>query len=80
MKLLTSLALIGIGYLALSRISDVHRGRSGNRPAAKPVEVERWEGEGGGLPTGGPGAGVKVQPAQVEDPDLSAHGGVGLAG
>ena len=79
MRLLTGLALLGIAYLAVSRVSDVHRGRTHGRPSAKPVEVERWEGEGGGLPTGGPGAGVKVEPAAELDPDL-AHGGVGLAG
>jgi hypothetical protein len=75
MRLLTSLALIGIGYLALARVSKVHTSRYHARPAAKPHEVQTWEGEGGGLPSGGPGPGVKVAPAAVTDPDL-AHGGV----
>ena len=74
MRLLTSLALIGIGTLALSRVGKVHSSRYHARPAAKPEEVQTWEGEGGGLPSGGPGPGVKVAPAAVTDPDL-AHGG-----
>jgi hypothetical protein len=78
MKLLTSLTLIGIGYLALARVGQVHRGRSHARPSAKPAEVQTWEGEGGGLSLGGQAPGVKVQPAKAEDPDL-AHG-LGLAG
>lgn len=76
MKTLTSLALLAIGLAALTRVSKVHQGRTQARPTAKPPEVQTWEGEGGGLPTGGPGAGVKVAPAAVNDPDL-AHGGAG---
>jgi hypothetical protein len=75
MRLLTSLALITIAYAALSRVNKVHATRFHAKPAAKPEEVQTWEGEGGGLPTGGPGPGVKVAPAAVNDPDL-AHGGV----
>jgi len=74
MRLLTSLALLGIAYAALTRVNQVHAGRSRARPAAKPDHVQTWEGEGGGLPTGGPGPGVKVAPAGMRDPDL-AHGG-----
>jgi hypothetical protein len=74
MKLLTSLALITIAYVAVTRVGKVHAGRFHARPAAKPEDVQTWEGEGGGLPTGGPGPGVKVAPAAVTDPDL-AHGG-----
>ena len=74
MRLINSLALLTIGYLALTRVSKVHSARFAARPAAKPEEVQTWEGEGGGLPTGGPGPGVKVAPAAVTDPDL-AHGG-----
>jgi len=74
MRLLTSLALITIAYAAFSRVNKVHAGRTHARPAAKPEEVQTWEGEGGGLPSGGPGPGVKVAPAAVHDPDL-AHGG-----
>ncbi len=74
MRLLTSLALITIAYAALARVNKVHTTRFAARPAAKPEEVQTWEGEGGGLPTGGPGPGVKVAPARVVDPDLS-HGG-----
>ena len=75
MKLLSTLALAAIGYIAYSRVQHVHAHRTTAKPSAKPVEVERWEGEGGGLPSGGPGPGVKVAPAAVADPDL-AHGGV----
>ncbi len=74
MKLLNSLALLAIGYLALTKVNKVHAARFAARPAAKSEEVQTWEGEGGGLPTGGPGPGVKVAPAAVSDPDL-AHGG-----
>ena len=76
MKTLTTFALLGIGLLALSRVKTVHHGRAHARPSAKPTEVQTWEGEGGGLPTGGPGPGVKVS-TPVSDPDV-AHGGVGL--
>jgi hypothetical protein len=75
MRILTSLALITLAYAALSRVGKVHSARFAAKPAAKPEEVQTWEGEGGGLPSGGPGAGVKVAPAAVNDPDL-AHGGV----
>ena len=74
MRLLTSLALITVAYAAFSRVSQVHAARSHAKPAAKPEDVQTWEGEGGGLPSGGPGPGVKVAPAAVADPDL-AHGG-----
>jgi hypothetical protein len=74
---LSTLALVGIGLVALSRVKNVHRGRVSAKPAAKPEAVQTWEGEVGGLPTGGPGPGVKVS-TPVTDPDL-AHGGVGLA-
>jgi len=73
MRLLTSLALITIAYAALTRVNKVHAARSQGKPAAKPEPVQTWEGEGGGLPSGGPGPGVKVTPAAVPDPDL-AHG------
>jgi hypothetical protein len=78
MKTLTLLGLIGLAFVSLSRVKSVHQGRVQAKPAAKPEEVQTWEGEGGGLPTGGPGPGVKVS-TPVTDPDL-AHGGVGLAG
>jgi hypothetical protein len=74
MRLLTSLALVTIAYAALTRVNKVHAARSHGKPAAKPEAVQTWEGEGGGLPSGGPGPGVKVAPAAVRDPDL-AHGG-----
>jgi hypothetical protein len=73
MKLLTSLAIVTLAYAAFSRVGRVHHGRTHAKPAAKPEEVQTWEGEGGGLPSGGPGPGVKVAPAAVADPDL-AHG------
>lgn len=74
MRLLTSLALITIAYAAFTRVNKVHATRFHAKPAAKPEAVQTWEGEGGGLPTGGPGPGVKVAPAAATDPDL-AHGG-----
>jgi len=75
MRLLTSLALITVAYAAFTRVNKVHATRPQAKPAAKPEAVQTWEGEGGGLPSGGPGPGVKVAPAAVVDPDL-AHGGV----
>jgi hypothetical protein len=74
MRLLTSLALITLACVALTRVGRVHAARLHAKPAAKPEDVQTWEGEGGGLPSGGPGPGVKVAPASVSDPDL-AHGG-----
>jgi hypothetical protein len=74
MRLINSLALLTLGYLAFARVNKVHAARFAARPAAKPHDVQTWEGEGGGLPTGGPGPGVKVAPASITDPDL-AHGG-----
>jgi hypothetical protein len=79
MKMLPTLALVSIALASFSRVRNVHAHRTGARPSAKPVEVERWEGEGGGLPTGGPGPGVRVEPTPQVDPDL-VHPGVGLAG
>jgi len=78
MKLLPTLALLSLAYAAFSRVQHVHTHRTSAKPAAKPVEVERWEGEGGGLPTGGPGPGVKVEPTPQLDPELT-HPTVGLA-
>jgi hypothetical protein len=74
MRLLNTLALLAVAYVALTKVNKVHTTRFAAKPAAKPEEVQTWEGEGGGLPTGGPGPGVKVAPAAVNDPDL-AHGG-----
>ena len=70
MKLLTTVALLTIAVIAAGRVRRVHAHRTGARPSAKPPEVEVWEGEGGGLPTGGPGPGVRVQPTPQRDPDL----------
>ena len=75
MKLLPTVALLSLAYAAFSRVQHVHTHRTSAKPAAKPVEVERWEGEGGGLPTGGPGPGVKVEQTTQADPDL-AHPGI----
>jgi hypothetical protein len=69
MKLIETLALLTIAVVAGSRVQRVHRLRTQARPNAKPTEVERWEGEGGGLPTGGPGAGVRID-TTLADPDL----------
>ncbi|HEX4511338.1 MAG TPA: hypothetical protein VH328_14705 [Burkholderiaceae bacterium] len=73
MKLLDTLALLTIGYVVATQVERVHAHRTHGRPAAKPVEVERWEDEGGGLPTGGPGPGVTVDTTQP-DPDLVRGG------
>ena len=77
MKLLPTLALLSLAYAAFSRVQHVHTHRTSAKPATKPVEVERWEGEGGGLPTGGPGPGVKVEPTPQLDPEL-AHPTLGV--
>jgi hypothetical protein len=60
MKTLTTLALVSIMLAAAARVRQVHTHRFAAKPRAKPLDVERWEGEGGGLPNGGPGAGVAV--------------------
>ena len=69
MKLIDTLALLTISIVAASRVRRVHVLHTHARPKAKPTEVERWEGEGGGLPTGGPGPGVRIDSLQ-NDPDL----------
>jgi len=77
MRMLASLALITLAGAAMARVGKVHATRRHARPAAKPAALQTWEGEGGGLPTGGPGPGVAVTPAAAGDPD-QAHPGVGL--
>jgi hypothetical protein len=78
MKTLTTLALLGIVLAAAARVREVHTHRTTAKPRTKPVDVERWEGEGGGLPNGGPGAGVAVEPVPRADPEIS-HPSLGLA-
>jgi hypothetical protein len=78
MKTLPTLALAAITLAAYDRVRRIHAHRTTARPSAKPAEVERWEGEGGGLPTGGPGAGVLVEPTPHLDPDL-VQPGLGVA-
>jgi hypothetical protein len=73
MKLIHGLTLIALSAIALARVQKIHASRHHGKPAAKPEAVQTWEGEGGGLPTGGPGPGVKVALAATPDPDLEHH-------
>jgi len=73
MKALDTLALLTLALVAATRVQRVYALRAHARPAAKPTDVERWEGEGGGLPSGGPGPGVQVDTPQ-RDPDLVRGG------
>jgi hypothetical protein len=73
MRLLASLALVTVAYAVLSRAGKARAARRRGTPLAKPADVQTWEGEGGGLPGGGPGAGVKVAPAAA-DPELAQGG------
>lgn len=52
-----------------STLVRTHRRRLDARSPAKPEALQTWEGEGGGLPDGGPH--TQVQPRATPDPDDS---------
>ncbi len=54
LTLLAAAALSWIGWTALRKSQQ----RLAARSKAKPEALQTWEGEGGGLPDGGPGASV----------------------
>lgn len=55
------LTVATIAMLGWSGLRQARRQRLARKPPpAKPAPIQTWEGEGGGLPDGGPGAGVKV--------------------
>jgi hypothetical protein len=52
------LAWIALAALALTSLAAVRRTRRDQlaaRPMVQPTPLQTWEGEGGGLPDGGPG-------------------------
>ena len=60
------IALLTLAALALAGYSTFHKARqrrAADRSKAPPGPIQTWEGEGGGLPDGGPGPGVGVSAA-----------------
>jgi hypothetical protein len=51
---LTLLALAALAFTGLNALRKKHHERLANTPKAKPEALQTWEGEGGGLPNGGP--------------------------
>jgi hypothetical protein len=49
------LTLVALSVTGWSVILSSQRRRLAGRSAAKPEPLQTWEGEGGGLPNGGPG-------------------------
>ena len=68
MKLVGTLALVSLTLLAAARALRAHGLRTAKGTLDKRAEVERWEGEGGGLPTGG----QIQQPSKTSDEPLDA--------
>jgi hypothetical protein len=57
----TLLALAALCVTSVKVLRKKHQERLAATPRAQPAEVQTWEGEGGGLPQGGPG--LTVTPA-----------------
>lgn len=51
-------ALAALSVAGWSALRNKHQQRLAMKPHAKPEALQTWEGEGGGLPDGGPGANV----------------------
>jgi hypothetical protein len=49
------LALAALSLAGLSALRKTHAQRLHATPRSKPQALQTWEGEGGGLPSGGPG-------------------------
>jgi hypothetical protein len=63
------LALAALSVTGLNALRKKHRERLAATPKAKPAPLQTWEGEGGGLPNGGPG--LTVEPTvPPRDPAL----------
>lgn len=55
------LTVATIAMIGWSGLRQARRQRLARKPPpAKPAPIQAWEGEGGGLPDGGPGPGVKL--------------------
>jgi hypothetical protein len=52
---LTLLALAALSVVGWSALRTKHQQRLAAKPHAKAEALQTWEGEGGGLPNGGPG-------------------------
>jgi hypothetical protein len=52
---LTVLALAALSVAGWSALRNKHLQRLAAKPHAKAEALQTWEGEGGGLPNGGPG-------------------------
>jgi hypothetical protein len=49
------IALVALSFAGWHAWRRKHLERLANTPRAKPEALQTWEGEGGGLPDGGPG-------------------------
>jgi hypothetical protein len=58
------LGAIGGACLATHR-NTLRRVQSAHKPAAAPVEVQTWEGEGGAVPVGGSKIAKQVEPVPL---------------
>jgi hypothetical protein len=52
---LALLALAALSVAGWSALRNKHQQHLATKPHAKPEALQTWEGEGGGLPGGGPG-------------------------
>jgi hypothetical protein len=59
-------AIAGISFACAALLRRAHRQQLSQRSPAKPPALQTWEGEGGGLPDGGPG--VAAAPAAPAAP------------
>jgi|PlaIllAssembly_1097288.scaffolds.fasta_scaffold1241284_1 hypothetical protein len=55
LRTLPLLALAALSITSLAKWRQVHQRRQTAKPQSDPQPLQVWEGEGGGLPDGGPG-------------------------
>lgn len=73
--MIRALLLAGIAGLAWKMVQDGRVRRRVGAPASTPVPLQRWEGEGGGVPVGdGQTAASRVQ-HDLRTDDLPGDGG-----
>lgn len=68
---LTLLALTALAFTGLHALRKKHHERLANTPKAKPEALQTWEGEGGGLPDGGPGQAIGANQNATGRPTLA---------
>jgi hypothetical protein len=68
---LAMLALAALSFAGVSVLRRQHRQRLAARPKAKPEALQTWEGEGGGLPNGGPGPAIRSVASTGDTPSAT---------